>query len=427
MEQSTSVSPKRIVILGGGFGGLYTAVRLAKLLRRAQPAVEITLIDRNNYFLFTPLLHEVIPGRVEMHHVTHPIRHFLARTPVQFHQTEIQQIDLPGKTVRTAMGDFPYDVLVLALGSVTNYFGNEEIAYHSFALKSLPHAVRLRNHILAKLEAACNTPDAAMRCRMLTLVQVGAGFTGLEAITELHDFLHAALRKDYLTLDPAELRLLLVDALPELPTPADAGLLKYTARLLQKKNIECRLNTTVSTAGPGWVTFAGGEIVETDTLIWAAGVTANPLLADLPVERGSGKRLTVLPTLQLPSFPEVFALGDCALSMQEGKPLPTTAQVANQQAPVLAANIAALMAGKSLRPFTFHRLGELASLGEYNAIAEMGPFRFRGFFAWWIWWMVYLVKLPRWEARVRVCVDWLVGFSFPSDTSRIESDCNKKS
>jgi len=420
----TPTTSKRILILGGGFGGLYTAIHLAKLFRRSPSGIQITLIDRNNYFLFSPLLHAVIPGRVEMHHVVHPIRHFSKRASLHFHETEVRHIDLPGKIVQTTNGDFSYDVLVLALGSVNNYFGNEAIARHAFPMKTLEHAVRLRNHIIVMLEAACQTTDRALRRRLLTFVQVGAGFTGLETITELHDFLHAALRKDYPALHPDELRLLLVDALPGLPTPSDPGLLRYTTHLIQDMGIECRFNTTVADAGAGWVSFVGTERLETNTLIWSAGVMANPLLDELPVERGSGKRIAVLPTLQLSRFPEVFALGDCALTLQQGKPLATTAQVANQQAPVVAENIAALLAEKPLRNFTFHRLGELATLGEKRAIAEMGPLHIHGFIAWWIWWFIYLIKLPCWEMRARIFADLKVGFFFPRDTSRIEADPN---
>jgi NADH dehydrogenase len=255
---------------------------------------------------------------------------------------------------------------------------------------------------------------------MLTVVQVGAGFTGLETITEIHEFLHDALRVDYPMINPHEVRLLLVDGLPGLQTPSHAGLARYTINLLRKKGIEVRFETQVTDAGPGWVTFAGGERLDTNTLIWAAGVTANLLLDELPGEKGSGRRLTVLPTLQLPAFPEVFALGDCALSLDAGKPLPATAQVVNQQAPVVADNLLASLTGKPLHAFKFQRLGELASLGQFNAVAEMGPLRFRGFFAWWLWRAVYLLKMPCMEGRFRIAADWTLDFLFPRDTSRIE-------
>ena len=416
----TDSTTKRIVILGAGFGGLYTALRLAKRLRRAKQLVDITLIDRNNYFLFSPLLHEVIPAMVEMHHVVHPIRHALAHSPVRFHETEVQHVDLVRKSVQTTIGDFSYDYLVLALGSVTNFFSQDALAQHAFPLKTLVHAVRLRNHLLTMLEAASNTADRAERRRLLTVVQVGAGFTGLETITEIHDFLHAALRRDYPQLEADDLRLLLIDALPALTAPSDGKLADYTMRLLSRKGIESRFTTSVSDAGAGWVTLSTGERLETNTLIWSAGVTANPIVRTLPVEHGSGLRLTVLPSLQLPAFPEVFALGDAALVLEHGLPLPTTAQVANQQAPVVADNLLALLQGKPTRAFKFQRLGELASLGAYHAIAEMGPLRFHGWLAWWIWRTVYLLKMPWWEARVHIAADWTLDLFFPRDTSRID-------
>ena len=417
-QNRTDTAIPQILILGAGFAGLYLTLRLAARLRGR---AEITLVDRNNYFLFSPLLHEVMVGMVEMHHAVHPIRRFLRGLPVRFVEAAVEEIDLEAKTVDTSAGSFAYDYLVLGLGSVTNDFGMEQVARYAFPLKTIAEAFRLRNHILTLFERAANTTDPEERRRLLTFVQAGAGLTGLETITELHDFLHESLRKDYPMIRPEEIRLVLIDGLPELQAPSHPTLARRTLRLLQRKGIELRFKTLVKDAGPGWVACRDGAVIPTHTLIWTAGVCASPSIAALPVEKGSQQRVKVLPTLQLPAYPEVLALGDCAYCTDEnGRPLPTTAQVANQQAPVAAANLLRLLAGSPPQPFTYRRMGELASLGTANAIAELGPVTVSGFLAWWIWRTIYLAKMPRWADRVHIAADWSMDLFLPRDTSRIE-------
>lgn len=411
----------RIVILGAGFGGLYLAIHLMRRLRRARQQAEVILIDRNNYFLFSPLLHEVTVEMVEMHHVVHPVRQFLRKTPVKFLEAGVDGIDLSSRIIRTTRGEVTYDYLVLALGSVTSYFGMETVARFSFPLKTLGEAFRLRNHVISMFEAASATEDAEQRRRMLTFVQVGAGFTGIETITELRDFVYESFARDYAPELVAAARFILVDGLPGLQVPTNPKLAQYVLRLLRGKGIDVHFKTQVKDAGLGWVEFADGERIATNTLIWTAGVMANPVIAALRVEQGPLKRLKVRDTLQLLEYPEVLALGDCACFLDnEGKPLPMTAQVANQQAPVGADNLVRMLTEKPLRLFRYRRLGELASLGTYNAIADLGKVQLRGILAWWIWRSIYLVKMPWWADRFRIAADWTLDLFFPRDTSRIE-------
>ena len=423
MTRMTPAGTPRIVILGAGFAGLYLALSLAKALRRARVTAEVTLLDRNNYFLFSPLLHEATVGMVEMRHVAHPVRQCLRGTDIRFHETAVQAVDLDARTVRAEQGDYPYDVLVLALGSVTNYFGNDRFARYSFPMKTLGEAFRLRNHLLSVLELACEARDEETRRRLLTIMVAGAGFTGLETATELCDFLQDVLPEQYPRLSPAGVRLLVVDALPGLQVPSNPALAQRVLRLLRRKGIETRFNTPVRDAGPGWVELADGERIAAGTLVWTAGVRANPIVSALPLDKGSMQRLLVSPTLQVPGRPDVFALGDCACFTPEGgTPLIPTAQVANQQAPVAAENIVRRLTGQPEQPFVYHHMGELASLGLFNAVAEIGPLRLSGFPAWWVWRTVYLYKMPWWTKRARIAADWALDFLFARDTSRVEVD-----
>jgi NADH dehydrogenase len=370
------------------------------------------------------LLHEVAVEMVAMHHVVHPVRQALRGTGVRFTEAAVRGIDLATRTVTTEHGTVGYDYLVLGLGSETNYFGIEGAARHSFPLKSLGEAYRLRNHLISMFEAASRTTDPEQRRALLTIVQAGAGFTGVEAITEIHDMIAEALLRDYPSIRHDDVRLLLVDALDDLPCPMDRGLAARTRSLIEHKGIELHLNTRITGAGPGWVALDGTR-VPTHTLIWAAGVCASPLVAGLPVAHGSGGRAVVHPTLQLPEYPEVLALGDCACCLDgDGPPLPTTAQVANQQAPVGADNLVRLLRGEAPAPFRYRRMGELASLGAYRAVAQLGPLKLHGFLAWWVWRTIYLMKMPQWGDRVRIAADWTLDFFFSRDTSRVEiADC----
>jgi len=422
-QEAESSGRPRIIILGAGFGGLYLVRYLVKKLARACLATQITLIDRNNYFFFIPLLHEALVRRVDMLHILHPIRQSLRRLPVFFQETEVEGIDLTERTVRTQQGLLTYDYLVLALGSVTNYFHHPNFARYSFSMKSPDDAYLLRNHIITMFKTASESSDALRRRQLLTFVLIGAGYTGQETVTELHDLIHASLLRDYPAIRPEEIRLLLVDGHPDLPVPPHRGLARQALRVLRRKGIEVRFNTRAKDAGPGWVEFADGERVETDTLIWATGVQANPLVANLPAEKGSMGRLLVLPTLQLPDYPEVFVLGDCACFItKDHPPLPPTAQVANQQAVMAADNLVRLLAGRAPAPFHYHQKVELATLGPYHGVAEIGSLHLHGFLAWMAINAVYLYILPCWRERARIAADWAVNLFFPPDTTHIRAE-----
>ncbi|HEX2949175.1 MAG TPA: NAD(P)/FAD-dependent oxidoreductase [Armatimonadota bacterium] len=421
-EGKTSDHP-RVIILGAGFGGFYCVRYLVKQLAHLHRAVDVTLIDRNNYFFFIPLLHEAMVQRVAMHHIVHPIRQSLRRMPVTFCETTVKSIDLAAQVVHTEDGALPYDYLVLALGSTTNYYQNQQFARYGFPMKSPDDAYRLRNHVIRMFSLAAETADTDRRRQLLTFLMVGAGYTGQETITELHDFIHASLLRDYPQIQPAEIRLLMVDGHPDLPVPPHRGLARRALRVLQRRGIEIRFHTRVKDAGAEWVELADGERINTCTMIWTAGVQANPIVADLPVAKGSLGRLQVLPTLQLPGYPQVFVLGDCTYFQPDDHPaLPPTAQVANQQAATAADNLTCLLTGRVLSPFIYHQKVELATLGPYHGVAEIGPLRFHGFLAWLAINVIYLYILPCWRERARIAADWWINLFYPPDTSCISAE-----
>lgn len=378
----------RVVVLGGGFGGLFTAVAACRWL---QGRAHVVLVDRNDFFLFTPLLYEVVTGRLHPRHVARPLRRLLPRS-VEFVQATVQEVDLHGRAVRTDRGQFSYDFLVLALGSVPNFYGIPGAAERALPFKGLPDALRLREAVRQLLSrAAGGTARVAV---------VGAGCTGVELSVELHDWARRA----------GEVRVALLEAMPQLLCPADPHLMRATVAALRSRAIELRLGTWVQEVGEDGVLVRTDGVcgrLPADLVVWTAGVQANPLVRQLPVERAAGGRVRVTPTLQLPSFPEVLALGDVAACPDPGGgPLPATAQVAVQQAAAAARALRALVEGRPPRPFRYRRKGEILGLGRMGAVAEAFGVRLVGLPAWLLARLVHLARLPDWGDRAAVAWEW---------------------
>jgi NADH dehydrogenase FAD-containing subunit len=418
--RATGRDVTRVVVLGGGFGGVATATRLEQLLGR-YPGLEVTLVSRSNYLLFTPMLAEVAARSLEGTHISAPVR---AACPLtRFRRATVEEIDPHAQVVHVRSTDadaleaLPYDHLVLALGAVPNYLNLPGVAENSFALKTLDDATTLRDHVIHLLEAADTERDPVERRRKLTFVVAGGGFAGTELVAGLHDMVHDVLH--YFPSIPAgEPRFVLIHGrdriLPELG-PKLAG--DALARL-RRRGIEFALGRRVAEASDDWVRLNDDSIIPTRTLVWTAGNQPNPLLASLPLERGATGAVMVNATMQVKGFPNVWAIGDCAqvpdLSAG-GRPCPPTAQHATRQGKGVASNIAAVMSGSYPRPFRFRAVGFLVSLGRRTAAAELRGQRFFGFMAWLLWRGVYLSKLPGMEKRVRVLVDWTVDGLFPRD------------
>jgi NADH:ubiquinone reductase (H+-translocating) len=377
----------RILILGGGFAGLYTAIHLDKTLAR-NPEVEITLINRDNFFLFTPMLHEVAASDLDLTNIVNPVRQLLRR--VSFFAGEVEAIDLEHKQVKVSHGfdhhhhDLPYDHLVIGLGSITNFFNLPGLADRALTMKSLGDAIHLRNRLIGLLEEADTECSAAIRGPLLTFVVAGGGFAGVETIAAINDFVRRVVRF-YGNLREDMLRVILVHPgrviLPELGD--ELG--RYAQTQLAKRKVEIRVETRVSGLTEHGVKLSTGEMIETRALIWTAGTSPNPMMLNLPCERDHG-RIKVTENLQVPNWPGVWAVGDCAL-IPDGKTenyQPPTAQHALREGKVLAHNLAASLRDGAMKPFSFSTIGQLASIGQRAGVARILGVNFSGFIAWWL-------------------------------------------
>ncbi len=410
---------KRLVILGGGFGGVYAALSLEKIFRR-DDNIEIVLLSNENFLLFTPMLPEVPSSSIEAKHIISPIRAFFRK--VKFQNSEVRAIDLERRTVVVShcpaceQREFEFECLVLALGSVTNFYGLPGVAENALPMKTLSDAMALRNHVIHVLEHADLEDDTRVRKAMLTFVVAGGGFAGTETVAELHDFAYPA-RRFYPNVRPEEVRVVLVHHGPRIMPEISDRLADYALRKLRARGVEVLLNTGVKSATADWVELTDGRMIRTRTLVWTAGVSPHPLLAKLPFERNKRGQIIVNSYLEVPGSTGLWALGDCAEipNPQTGQPYPPTAQHAVREGKIVARNIAAFVRGGRKREFIFRPLGVLASLGRRSAVAEICGLRFSGFFAWWLWRTIYLFKLPGLERKVRVALDWTLDLFFQRD------------
>jgi NADH dehydrogenase len=409
---------RHVLILGGGFGGMYTALQLEKTLAR-DPDVTITLVNRDNFFLFTPMLHEVAASDLDLTHIVNPIHKLLRR--VQFFAGEVDAIDLEARRVVVAHGfdrhthDLEYDQLVIGLGAITNFFNLPGLEERALTMKTLGDAMQVRNRLIALLEEANLECCVPIREPLLTFVVAGGGFAGVETIAGINDFMREALRF-YPNLREDLLRMVLVHPgeviLPEL----NPKLGRYAQQKLAARGVDIRVNTRVTGMSDRGVELSDGTCLPTQTLIWTAGTTPNPLLATLPCQKDRG-RLLVTDELEVPEWPGVWALGDCALvpDPKTGGYYPPTAQHALRQGKVVAHNLTATIRGGQKKPFVFSTIGQLAAIGRRTGVANILGMNFSGFFAWWLWRSIYLSKLSRLEKKLRVALDWTLDLLFSKD------------
>ena len=416
-QQST-----RIIILGGGFGGLYAALEFEKVAAR-DPSLDVTLINRDNFFLFTPMLHEVAASDLDMTTIVNPVRKMLRR--VKFITGGVERIDLPAKRVLVDHGldhhkhEMEYDHLVIALGSITNFFKIPGLQEQALTMKSLGDAIELRNRLIAHLEEADTECAKAFREPLLTFVVAGGGFAGVETVAAINDFVREAVRF-YGNVREEQLRIVLVHPgeviLPELNP--DLGI--YAQRKLAARGVDIRLNTKVTGVSGDDIALSDGTTITSRTLIWTAGTSPNPLLETLPCSKERG-RILVNEYLEVPEWPGVWALGDCAMvpDRKTGRAHPPTAQHAVREGTILARNLLAKLHGGTQQPFAFSTLGQLASIGRRTGVASVMGLNFSGFIAWWMWRTIYLSKLPRFEKKVRVALDWTLDLLFSKDLVQV--------
>jgi len=397
---------------------MYAALEFERALTRGAD-VDVTLVNYDNFFLFTPMLHEVAASDLDITNIVSPMRKLLRR--VAFFHGDIEAIDLVQKRVGLSHGhekhchSLSYDHLVLALGSTTNFYDIPGLASRALTMKTLSDAIALRNRLIANLEEADCECGTLLRAPLLNFVVAGGGFAGVETIAAMNDFLREAVQF-FPHLREDMLRVILVNSrkiiLPELGE--ELGI--YAQRKLTEQKVEIHSNCKVTAVTDNEVRLSDGTTVQTNTLVWTAGISPHPLLETLPCPKTRG-RVLVNEYLEVPGWPGVWALGDCAHvpNLKTGESHPPTAQHALREGKVAAQNILATIRGARMKPFAYSTIGLLAPIGKRTGVATILGVNFSGFIAWWLWRTIYLLKLPRFEKKVLVALDWTLDVLFSKD------------
>lgn len=424
VRSSTATRPafarRRIVILGAGFGG----ISVAETLTAGKHAdLDVTLIDRRNYHLFTPLLYHVAVGLVDPLHIVYPARALAARRHICFRESITQQIDLVGRRVVTDEGEVPFDDLVIALGSQTNFFGMGEAQEHALPLKTMADGIAIRNRIIDAFEVADLEPDPEARREWLTFTVVGGGATGVELAGGLYGLMHHVLLKHYPTLHAEEVAVVLLQAGAQLLPEWDPFLVQTSQQSLERRGVIVRLGARVVRVTPEFVELKGGERIRTRTVVWTAGVRPADVIAVLDVPKVSGGRLQVNEYLELPDHPGVFALGDVAgfLDPATGQPIPALAATAEQQGHAVGENLLRRARGLPMKPYQYRLIGNTLSLGRNDAALVVGGIKLRGFLAWVLWRAAHVATLRGWRNRLGVLFDWAFAYIFQRETLRVEA------
>ena len=406
MKSSNSVH--KVVIVGAGFGGL----RAVKTLAHAP--VHVTLIDRNNYHLFQPLLYQVATAGITPEEIAYPVRTIFRRQKnFTFRLTEVTGFNLEDHSLETSSGPVRYDTLILAPGGQTNTFGIESVGAHSLGMKDLRDATGVRNHLLRQFESASQETDSDRRRAMLTFVIAGGGPTGVETAGAIMELIQMALKHDRLGIRSGDIRVILMEGTDQLLAGMPADLGEAARRMLASKGVAVRFNALITGYDAERVRLKSGEILPAGTLIWAAGVRAVHLMSRLNVPLSRLGQAIVGPDLRIPGHPDVYVIGDAAAPpAPDGKPLPMVAPVAIQQAEQTAANIQRALRGEALRPFVYRDPGMLATIGRSQAVARVGGIHITGFLAWLAWLGLHIVQLIGFRNRLLVLINWAWDYLF---------------
>lgn len=425
---STSLAP-RIMILGGGFAGVTTALELAKRCAGLLP-VHITLVSEQNFFLFTPMLAEAATGAVETRHVLYPIRPLCGKWGVEFGEMSVEVIDLDrGRVIvrhrRSAVRQqVHYDKLVLSLGATPNVDMAPGAAEHALPFKEAGDTMRIRNHVIDLFETAALSDDPWIQRQLLTFVVVGAGHAGTELMAALEELTRGILLPHYPSITHESIRLVLVGSkvLPQTAT----NLATYAREQLLTRGIELETSRAASVTAEGLI-LKDGRTIPSHCVIWTAGTRVSPVVSALPLPKTRDDRLMVNEFFEVEGVRDVYALGDNAAQTDPhtGAPYVATAQVAIRQARALAAVLEAELTGREKKPFRFRVLGEMVPLSRRTAVADLSGVKLVGFPAWFIWKTIYMLKLPTLAARVRVVLDWTVEIFFERDVSELTVDENR--
>ncbi|HYX57131.1 MAG TPA: NAD(P)/FAD-dependent oxidoreductase [Nitrososphaeraceae archaeon] len=444
---------RHVVILGSGFAGIEVLKRLQKKFRNNKN-IDIILVSRDNFLLFTPMLPEVSIGMIETRHIVTPVRSFINKA--RFYEANVESIDLNDKRVVIThpigrqfqpiawdTHTLEYDYLVIALGSETNFFGMDDIKKNSFTMKGIDDAIILRNHVLNILEQASIEQDNKdLRKSLLTFVVVGGGFNGIETVGALNDFVRETIREFYKDIYMTDVRIMLVNSEDRILEQVDEDLGKWALLKLKDNGVEFIMNTQVTGATPTTAKLDNGNIINTHTIVWSTGVTPSKLIANLPCEHDKGHRIISNSYLEIPGYPRVYALGDCAsvIDPNTGKPYPPTAQHAIRQGNVAAKNIISAIKGKEVigegggendkknkkKKFVYKTKGMMAEIGKRSGVATLFGFKIHGFAAWWLWRTFYLANLPTTQKKLKVMLDWTMDLLFKPDVAMIKRFVNEK-
>lgn len=417
-----TICSKKVVILGAGFGGLYAGEYLSRLLKKDM-SVEVSIIDRHNYFLYTPMLHAAATGSLEPRYIAFAVRKEFRNKNIYPHIAQVHSIYPAKKLIQLGDSMISYDYLLISLGSQTNFYGMESVAAKAFTLKDVKDAVTLNNHIIDMFEKARWAEHAEEREKYLTFVIAGAGPTGVELAGELQGYLHNELKKDYPRINAGEIKVYLVEAADRILPSIEPELANEAVRRLEEIGVNVMLSTPIRDYNDEYEIDLGDKgKLKSRTLIWAAGVKNSPVLEGLPYEKDRIGRIIVDEYLQVPSDPDVFVIGDnaCCIDKNSQKPYPPTAQIAVREAKLAALNIHNKIYGKPLKAFDYKQIGGFVSIGDNYAILAANKFSLKGFVAWFMWNLVYIQKLPGKKNRFLVTLHMFLRIFFERNTAQLD-------
>ncbi len=425
LEGNYADAPTKILIVGGGFGGLAAARGLARLLSGTED-VGVALLDPRNYTTFWPMVPSIIPSNAEVRHVAHSLRRILQPLGIEFFQDEVAEVDFETRRLKSGARDYPYDYLVLAPGSRTTFFGTPGSEENALDIKGLRDALLVRNHVIDRFEEAEHLKDRAPD-DLLTFVVVGGGPTGVEAAADTHDLIFDVLEDDYPNVDFGSVRVVLVNAGGNILKGLDAPLVHAATRRLASQRIEVINDAKVEEVRPDAVVISDGSTIPTRTTIWAAGIEPPPLVGDLDVQKDHRGRILIDQYLRVKGRAGVYAVGDCTSLQYDGPPVPALAQAAEQQGKRAASNLAAEIENKAPVPFRYRSVGQLVDLGEGSALVDILGVNLSGLLGAYVWKAVYLYELGYDLNRAHVLADWTIDLFTRPDTSKLFEDPNQPS
>jgi NADH dehydrogenase len=411
-------SVKKVVVVGGGFGGINLVKKIWKDKR-----FEVVMVDVHNYHFFPPLLYQVATAFIEPSNISYPFRRkFEGKNNMRFHYGALQKVNTEKNTIETSTGILEYDYLVLAIGTETNYFGMENVEKNSLPMKSIDDAINLRNHILLNMEKAIITDDPKEKERHLNIVIAGGGPSGVELAGMLAEMGQKIVRKEYPEIKRGNSRIHLIDASPHLLGAMSKKAQESALKVLSRLGVQIELKTTVKDYVDGNVVMANGQIIPTDSLIWASGVIAREVHGLSAEQLGRGRRILVDEYNKVKNSKNIFAIGDlCLQTTDKNYPAghPQLAQVAIQQGTLLGENLKRMESNEALKPFGYHNKGSMAIISKYEAVADLPKVSFTGFFAWLIWLFVHIIPLVGFRNKVKLAFSWFWSFINNNPTLRL--------